>query len=126
LARPHRTSSIFVEITGGVAMLLGALVPLASIPMAAVLMVAIFTVRPPYGFSSIRLQAVTAAGAQFRQPGFETDLLSFAPKRAPKAPAVNISDAKDRVDADDPLQFRYTAPRDVPMLPNALTMLASS
>src|SRR5437762_7473361 len=33
------------------------------------------TVHLPYGFSSIKLQAVTAAGAQFGPPGFETDLL---------------------------------------------------
>src|SRR6185503_1320527 len=33
--------TIFVEIFGGLAVLLGALVPLASIPMAAVLLVAI-------------------------------------------------------------------------------------
>ena len=70
--------TILVEIFGGLAVLLGALVPLASIPMAAVLFVAIFTVHLPYGFSSIKLQAVTAAGAQFGPPGFETDLLYLA------------------------------------------------
>ena len=51
--------TILVEIFGGLAVLLGALVPLASIPMAAVLLVAIVTVHLPYGFSSIKLQAVT-------------------------------------------------------------------
>ena len=70
--------TISVEILGGLAVLLGALVPLASIPMAAVLLVAIFTVHLPYGFSSIKLQVVTAAGAQFGPPGFETDLLYLA------------------------------------------------
>jgi len=70
--------TILVEIFGGLAVLLGALVPLASIPMAAVLLVAIFTVHLPYGFSSIKLQTVTAAGAQFGPPGFETDLLYLA------------------------------------------------
>jgi putative oxidoreductase len=35
-------------------------------------------VHLPYGFSSIKLQAVTAAGAQFGPPGFETDLLYLA------------------------------------------------
>jgi putative oxidoreductase len=70
--------TILVEIFGGLAVLLGALVPLASIPMAAVLLVAIVTVHLPYGFSSIKLQAVTAAGAQFGPPGFETDLLYLA------------------------------------------------
>src|SRR5215813_2224162 len=70
--------TILVEIIGGLAVLLGAFVPLASIPMAAVLLVALFTVHLPYGFSSIKLQAVTAAGAQFGPPGFETDLLYLA------------------------------------------------
>ena len=70
--------TILVEIFGGLAVLLGALVPLASIPMAAVLLVAIVTVHLPYGFSSIKLQGVTAAGAQFGPPGFETDLLYLA------------------------------------------------
>jgi putative oxidoreductase len=70
--------TILVEIFGGLAVLLGALVPLASIPMAAVLLVAMFTVHLPYGFSSIKLQAVTAAGAQFGPPGYETDLLYLA------------------------------------------------
>jgi putative oxidoreductase len=70
--------TILVEIFGGLAVLLGALVPLVSIPMAVVLVVAIVTVHLPYGFSSIKLQAVTAAGAQFGPPGFETDLLYLA------------------------------------------------
>ena len=70
--------TILVEIVGGLAVLLGALVPLASIPMVAVLLVAMITVHLPYGFSSIKLQAVTAAGAQFGPPGFETDLLYLA------------------------------------------------
>ena len=70
--------TILVEILGGLAVLLGALVPLASIPMAAVLLVAMITVHLPYGFSSIKLLAVTTAGAQFGPPGFETDLLYLA------------------------------------------------
>jgi hypothetical protein len=36
------------------------------------------TVHLPNGFSSIKLLAVTAAGAQFGQPGYETDLLYLA------------------------------------------------
>ncbi|HZZ31916.1 MAG TPA: DoxX family protein [Phenylobacterium sp.] len=70
--------TIIVELVGGSAVLLGAAVPLASIPMAAVLLVAILTVHLPYGFSSIKLQAVTATGAHFGQPGYETDLLYLA------------------------------------------------
>jgi putative oxidoreductase len=77
---PHFMSwvTILVEIFGGLAIFLGAFVVLVSLPMAAILLVAMFTVHLPYGFSSIKLQAVTAAGAQFGQPGYETDLLYLA------------------------------------------------
>jgi putative oxidoreductase len=71
-------ATILVELAGGLAVLVGAFVPLASVPMAAVLLVAALTVHLPYGFSSIKLQAVTAAGAQFGPPGYETDLLYLA------------------------------------------------
>jgi putative oxidoreductase len=71
-------ATIAVELLGGLAILLGALVPLAAIPMAAVLLVAIFTVHLPNGFSSIKLLSVTADGAHFGQPGYETDLLYLA------------------------------------------------
>ena len=37
-----------------------------------------FTVHLPYGFSSIKLEAVTAAGPQFGPPGYETNLLYLA------------------------------------------------
>jgi putative oxidoreductase len=43
-----------------------------------VLLVAIVTVHLPNGFSSIKLQSVTADGAHFGQPGYETDLLYMA------------------------------------------------
>ena len=71
-------TTILVELVGGAAVLAGALVPLVSIPMAAVLVVAALTVHLPYGFSSIKLQAVTTAGAKFGPPGYELDLLYLA------------------------------------------------
>jgi putative oxidoreductase len=71
-------ATILVELAGGLAVLLGAFVPLASVPMAAVMLVAMFTVHLPYGFSSVKLQAVTAAGAKFGPPGYEIDLLYLA------------------------------------------------
>jgi putative oxidoreductase len=70
--------TILTEILGGILVLAGALVPLVSIPMAIVLLVAIFTVHLPYGFSSIKLQQITPHGAHFGQPGYETDLLYLA------------------------------------------------
>lgn len=71
-------ATIFVELGGGMAVLLGALIPLVSIPMAIVLLTAIFTVHLPYGFSSIKLQAVNADGIKFGPPGYEVGLLYLA------------------------------------------------
>ena len=70
--------TITVELAGGLAVLLGAFIPLASLPMSIVMLVAIFTVHLPFGFSAIKLQALTSAGPQFGKPGFEVDLLYLA------------------------------------------------
>ena len=77
---PHLLAwaTILVELLGGLAVTLGAFVTLASIPMAIVLVVAMFTVHLRYGFSSIKLVAVTAAGPQFGPPGYECNLLYLA------------------------------------------------
>jgi putative oxidoreductase len=71
-------TTVIVELLGGLAVFVGAFIPLASVPMAFVLLVATFTVHLPYGFSSIKLQSVTTDGAHFGQPGYETDLLYLA------------------------------------------------
>jgi putative oxidoreductase len=77
---PHLMAwvTILTELLGGLAILLGAFVSLVSLPMAALLLVAIFTVHLPYGFSSIKLIAVTPAGAQFGPVGYECNLLYLA------------------------------------------------
>ena len=71
-------ATILVEVMGGALIFVGALVPLAAGPMIIVLLVAIFMVHLPNGFSSIKLQSFDAAGAHFGQPGYETDLLYLA------------------------------------------------
>lgn len=70
--------TILVELIGGFCILVGAFVPLAAGPMIVVLLVAIFTVHLPNGFSSIKLLSYDAGGAHFGQPGYETDLLYVA------------------------------------------------
>ena len=70
--------TILVELLGGLTVLLGAFVPWASIPMAAVLLVAILTVHLPFGFTSIKLLSVGVDGPKFGPPGYETDLLYLA------------------------------------------------
>ncbi|HSV00229.1 MAG TPA: DoxX family protein [Roseiarcus sp.] len=71
-------ATIVVEVVGGLLILCGAFVPLASAPMIVVLLVAIVTVHLRNGFSSIKLIGYDASGAHFGQPGYETDLLYLA------------------------------------------------
>jgi hypothetical protein len=74
--------------------------------MAVVLLVAVFTVHLPYGFSSIKLQTVTQAGAQFGQPGYETALLYLA------ALAALVLGGSGRF-AQDPEDPRFVLPLNV-------------
>jgi putative oxidoreductase len=77
---PHLMAwlTILTELLGGLAVLLGAFVTIVSVPMTAVLLVAMFKVHLQYGFSSIKLLAVTAAGAKFGPVGYEVILLYIA------------------------------------------------
>jgi putative oxidoreductase len=77
---PHLMAwaTIGFELLGGLAVLIGAYIPLISLPLTVILLVAVITVHLPYGFSSIKLRSVTAAGPLFGPPGYETDLLYIA------------------------------------------------
>ena len=77
---PHLMAwlTILTELFGGIAVLLGAFVTIASVPMMAVLLTAMFKVHLPYGFSSIKLLAATATGAMFGPVGYEVILLYVA------------------------------------------------
>ena len=77
---PHLMAwlTVLIELIGGLAVLLGAFVSLVSLPMAALLLVAMFTVHLPYGFSSIKLMTVTSGRPQFGPPGYEVNLLYLA------------------------------------------------
>jgi putative oxidoreductase len=70
--------TILTELVGGLAVLVGAFVIAASLPLAAILVVSTFSVHLRYGFSSIKLIAVTSAGPQFGPPGYELSLLYLA------------------------------------------------
>jgi putative oxidoreductase len=77
---PHFAAwlTIGTELVGGLAVLLGVFIPLVSVPLIVLLLVSIFTVHFPFGFSSIKLLAVTSTGPQFGKPGYETSLLYIA------------------------------------------------
>jgi putative oxidoreductase len=67
-----------VELFGGLAILTGAFVPIISIPLIIIMLVALFTVHLPFGFSSVKLIAITADGARFGTIGYEVNLLYIA------------------------------------------------
>jgi putative oxidoreductase len=66
------------ELVTGVALIAGTYVTAMSLPMIAILLVAIVEVHWRFGFSSIKFLAVTADGPQFGKPGVECDLLYVA------------------------------------------------
>ena len=68
----------FVEIAGGLAVLMGAFIPIVSVPMAVVLFTAMLTVHLPYGFFSVKLVEVTSTGTKFGTVGYEIVLLYLA------------------------------------------------
>ncbi|RWM40847.1 DoxX family protein [Mesorhizobium sp.] len=67
-----------VELVGGAAVLVGAFIPLVSVPMAIVLLTALFTVHAQYGFFSVKFTEVTADSIKFGPVGYEIILLYLA------------------------------------------------
>jgi putative oxidoreductase len=49
-----------------------------SVPLALVMLTAMVLVHLPYGFSSVRLKAIGATGAEFGPVGYELNLLYLA------------------------------------------------
>jgi putative oxidoreductase len=63
------------EIVGGLAIMAGALVAIASVPLIVSMLVAMFTVQLRYGFSSVNTIGLTPEGPVFGPPGYEINLL---------------------------------------------------
>lgn len=64
-----------VEIVGGIALIVGAFVAIASVPLIASMLVAMFTVQLRFGFSSVNTVGLTPDGPVFGPPGYEINLL---------------------------------------------------
>jgi putative oxidoreductase len=69
---------IGAELLGGLAIVLGALVLLATIPLVASMVVAMFTIHVKYGFSAVNTIGLTATGPVLGPPGYEINLLYIA------------------------------------------------
>jgi putative oxidoreductase len=71
-------ATALLELLGGIGLMVGiAVVPL-SLAFVGIMLTALFGVHLRYGFSSIRLQALTASGAEFGPVGYELNLLYTA------------------------------------------------
>lgn len=69
---------MLLEILGGIALLVGLFVVLASVPLIASMIVAMFTIHFHNGFSAINTTGMTPSGPVFGPPGFEINLLYVA------------------------------------------------
>jgi len=64
-----------LEVFGGIAIIIGAFVLLASIPLFVSMVVAMLTIHVHYGFSAVNTIGLTATGPVFGPPGYEISLL---------------------------------------------------
>ena len=67
-----------LEIVGGIALLCGAFVLIASVPLAISMLVAIATIHWRYGFSAVNTIGLSPTGPIFGPPGYEVNLLYIA------------------------------------------------
>jgi putative oxidoreductase len=67
-----------VEVLGGVALIVGAFVSIASALLIVEMLVAMFTVHLPHGFSFVNITGMTPQGPTFGLPGAEVNLLYIA------------------------------------------------
>ena len=67
-----------VELLGGIALITGAFVSFASIPLIINMLVAMFSVHLSSGFNFMHITGMTDAGPVFGLPGYEVNLLYIA------------------------------------------------
>jgi putative oxidoreductase len=70
--------STLTELLGGFALIIGAFVSLAAIPLIGTMLVAMFTIHIHYGYSAVKTIGLTAQGPLFGPPGYEINLLYIA------------------------------------------------
>lgn len=68
----------YIELLGGVAILIGAYIAIAAIPLALTMLVAMVTIQVHYGFSSVNTVGFAPDRPRFGPPGYEINLLYIA------------------------------------------------
>ena len=76
----HAASVIvpYLELAGGIFVLLGIFVSIVSIPLIIIMLAAMFTIQIHYGFSAVNTIGLTPQGPEFGPPGYEINLLYIA------------------------------------------------
>jgi putative oxidoreductase len=74
-ALPTAWITSLLELVGGLAIIVGAAVFPLAVPFVIIMCTAMFGVHARYGFSSVRLKSLSAAGAVFGPVGYEVNLL---------------------------------------------------
>ena len=77
IPQPHFVAwlTALIELIGGISLMAGAFVAPLALPLAVIMITAMLKVHLQYGFSSVRLKGITAAGAEFGPIGYEMNLL---------------------------------------------------
>lgn len=77
IPQPHFVAWVtaLTEFIGGICLMAGAFVAPLALPLAVIMITAMLKVHLQYGFSSVRLKGITAAGAEFGPIGYEMNLL---------------------------------------------------
>ena len=66
------------EVAGGLALIAGAFVAVASVILIVDMVVAMFTVHAPHGFNFVNITGMSKQGPVFGMPGAEVNLLYIA------------------------------------------------
>jgi putative oxidoreductase len=67
-----------LEFFGGLALIAGALIPIVAPLLIVNMLVAMFTVHLPHGFSFMNMTGMGPEGPEFGMPGYEINLLYIA------------------------------------------------
>jgi putative oxidoreductase len=80
LPMPHLFAwlSVFTELAGGIAILLGMFTSIVAVSLIGTMLVAMFTIHIHYGFSAVKTIGLTAQGPVFGPPGYEINLVYIA------------------------------------------------